>query len=268
MLSFGIMPHEDGSVYMQQDVDINKNHNTDFGFKKVKTELKTNLVKQLFKTVSAKYDLMNDCMSLGLHRIWKNTFIKKIALRQNMQILDLAGGTGDVAINLWKNKKYLNPAITVCDLTFDMLHEGRRKAHNQGILKINWHSGNAENLPYADNAFDIVTIAFGLRNVTDKSKALQEMARVLKPGGKLYCLEFSPVQSAISNIYDLYSFKILPWVGEKVADNREAYQYLVESIRNFPDANTLQEMFEANGLKHCVYEKLTAGIVAIHTGEK
>lgn len=257
------MPYEDNSVYMQGNA--NNNHHTDFGFKKVKAELKTGLVRDLFANVSSKYDLMNDCMSVGLHRIWKKDFIKHIALRPNMQVLDLAGGTGDIAIGLCANKKYLNPTITVCDLTFDMLQEGKRKANNKGFFTLNWHNGNAEQLPYLDNYFDIVTIAFGLRNVANKAKAMQEMARVLKPGGTLYCLEFSPVESALSHMYDLYSFKILPLIGKVVADNRDAYQYLAESIRTFPNADDLKNMFKNNGFKSCNFKKMSAGIVAIHT---
>lgn len=260
------MPYEDNSVYMQGNA--NNNHHTDFGFKKVKAELKTGLVRDLFANVSSKYDLMNDFMSVGLHRVWKKDFIKQIALRPNMKVLDLAGGTGDIALGLWEDKKYLSPTITVCDLTFDMLQEGKRKANNKGFFKLNWHNANAEVLPYPDNHFDIVTIAFGLRNVTNKPKAMQEMARVLKPGGKLYCLEFSPVESALSSLYDLYSFKILPWIGEVIASNRDAYQYLAESIRTFPNAEDLKHMLQNNGFKSCNFKKMSAGIVAIHTCSK
>ena len=237
---------------------------TDFGFKSVKSKLKTGLVSDLFSRVSNQYDVMNDVMSFGLHRCWKKSFIEKLALKPNMKILDVAGGTGDIAIRIAKDKAYLAPQVTVCDLTYDMVCQGKDKAVNAGVLGIRWHIGNAEKLPYADASFDRVTIAFGLRNVANKDAALNEMARVLKPGGTLSCLEFSPPEGALKPFYDLYSVKIIPWVGERIAKNREAYQYLVESIRQFPKPSILREMILNHGFSTCIYEKGTGGIVALH----
>ena len=237
---------------------------TDFGFKSVKSKLKTGLVSDLFSRVSNQYDVMNDVMSFGLHRCWKKSFIEKLALKPNMKILDVAGGTGDIAIRIAKNKAYLAPQVTVCDLTYDMVCQGKDKTANAGVLGIRWHIGNAEKLPYADASFDRVTIAFGLRNVTNKDAALNEMARVLKPGGTLSCLEFSPPEGVLKTFYDLYSFKIIPWVGERIAKDREAYQYLVESIRQFPEPSILREMILNQGFSTCTYEKWTGGIVTLH----
>ena len=237
---------------------------TDFGFKSVKSKLKTGLVSDLFSRVSNEYDVMNDVMSFGLHRCWKKSFIEKLALKPNMKILDVAGGTGDIAIRIAKDKAYLSPQVTVCDLTYEMVRQGKNKAINAGVLDIEWHIGNAEKLPYADASFDRVTIAFGLRNVTNKDAALNEMARVLKPGGTLGCLEFSPPEGALKPFYDLYSFKIIPWVGEQIAKDRDAYQYLVESIRQFPKPSILREMMLNRGFSICIYEKWAGGIVAMH----
>lgn len=236
----------------------------DFGFKTVKTKLKTGLVHGLFSRVSNQYDLMNDVMSLGLHRCWKKSFVDRLALKPNMQILDVAGGTGDIAIRIAQYKAYLSPSVTVCDLTYDMVHQGKDKAINAGILNIKWHIGNGEQLPYADASFDRVTIAFGLRNITNKDQALSEIARVLKPGGMLYCLEFSPPEGSLKPLYDAYSFRIIPWMGQLFAKDREAYQYLVESIRQFPKPEILSDMVLKQGFSDCVYEKWTVGIVALH----
>jgi demethylmenaquinone methyltransferase/2-methoxy-6-polyprenyl-1,4-benzoquinol methylase len=236
----------------------------DFGFKTVKTKLKTGLVHGLFSRVSNQYDLMNDVMSFGLHRCWKKSFVDRLALKPNMQILDVAGGTGDIAIRIAKDKAYLSPCVTVCDLTYDMVRQGKDKAINAGILNIKWHIGNGEQLPYADASFDRATIAFGLRNITNKDQALSEIARVLKPGGMLYCLEFSPPEGTLKPLYDAYSFRIIPWMGELFAKDREAYQYLVESIRQFPKAENLSDMVLKQGFTHCAYEKWTGGIVALH----
>ncbi len=239
-------------------------HYTDFGFKSVKAELKTGLVHKIFSNVSNKYDLMNDVMSLGLHRCWKKSFVDSLNLKPNMNILDLAGGTGDIALRIASTKQYLHPCVTLCDLTYDMVLKGRNKAINAGLLDINWHIGNAEHLPYKDAYFDRVTIAFGLRNVTDKIQALSEIARILKPGGILFCLEFIPPEGALKTLYDSYSFKIIPLIGEFVAKDRDSYQYLVESIRQFPKSETLQDMILSQGFSTCVYQKWTSGIVAMH----
>ncbi len=248
------------------------NDYTDFGFKTVKTKLKTSLVHEIFSNVSKNYDLMNDLMSLGLHRCWKRSFVEALDLRPNMTILDVAGGTGDIAIRINTDKTYLNPNITVCDLTYDMLQEGRKKAINQGQLNINWHTGNAEQLPYADSSFDRVTIAFGLRNITNKPLALAEMSRVLKPGGKWFCLEFSPPSGLINGplkpFYNAYSFHLIPWIGEHIAKDRDAYQYLIESIRKFPTQEVLQNTILENGFSTCSFEKWAGGIVSLHKATK
>lgn len=260
------MPQLYGSVHMEHNTD-NRDY-TDFGYKKVKTQLKTGMMHTLFSSVSPKYDLMNDVMSFGLHRCWKKSFVRELDLRSDMEILDVAGGTGDIALKIAKNKSYLNPQITVCDLTYDMLHEGKKKALNSGILNINWHTGNAEQLPYPDASFDRVTIAFGLRNVTNKSQAISEMSRVLKPGGKWFCLEFTPPSGLIKNVYDAYSFHIIPWIGERLAKDRDAYQYLVESIRQFPTPEDLKNNITHNGFSQCAFQKWTGGIVALHKAVK
>ena len=240
------------------------NDYTDFGFKTVKTKLKTGLVSELFSGVSKNYDLMNDLMSLGLHRCWKRSLVNALDLRPNGQILDVAGGTGDIGLRIAMDKAYLNPKVTVCDLTHAMLQQGRARAINAGQLDISWHNGNAEQLPYADASFDSVTIAFGLRNITNKPQALAEMARVLKPGGKWFCLEFSPPQGPLKPFYDMYSFHLIPWVGELLAKDRNAYQYLVESIRKFPTPDALQSMILQYGFATCTYQKWAGGIVSLH----
>lgn len=244
------------------------NDYSDFGFKIVKTKFKTGLVHELFSSVSKNYDLMNDVMSFGLHRCWKRSFVGALDLRPNMSILDVAGGTGDIALRIAADKAYLSPQITVCDLTYDMLCEGRKKALNAGQLNINWHTSNAEKLPYADASFDRVTIAFGLRNITNKPQALSEMSRVLKPGGKLFCLEFSPPQGFIKGAYDAYSFHLIPWIGEHLAKDRDAYQYLVESIRQFPTQEILKDTILENGFSSCTFEKWSSGIVSLHKAVK
>lgn len=236
----------------------------DFGFKNVKSSLKTGLISELFSRVSSQYDLMNDVMSFGLHRCWKRVFVNKLPLKPNMKILDLAGGTGDIAIRVALEKKYLNPSVVVCDLTYDMIKKGRSRAINSGIINIAWHGGNAEALPYQDKSFDLVTIAFGLRNITNKTKALSEIARVIKPGGRVFCLEFMPPEGFLKNAYDFYSFRLIPWFGEYIAHDREAYQYLVESIRQFPNPEILREMVLKQGFKNCTYEKWAGNIVALH----
>jgi len=261
MLSYDIMPQLYGPVYMQYK---DNSDYVDFGFKSVKTSLKTGLVNELFSKVSNQYDVMNDVMSLGLHRCWKKIFVDKLSLKPNMKILDLAGGTGDIAIRIASKKAYLNPSVTVCDLTYEMMKQGKRKAINRGIITINWHGGNAEKLTYKDKTFDVVTIAFGLRNITNKNQALKEIARILKPGGRLFCLEFMPPEGFLKAAYDFYSFNLIPWFGEHIAKDREAYQYLVESIRQFPEPDILKSMCLEQGFSKCAYEKWTGNIVALH----
>ncbi len=240
----------------------------DFGSRKVPAEEKATLVRNIFNAVSSRYDLMNDLMSVGLHRVWKNSFVEMLALRKGAHILDLAGGTGDIAFRLLKKRNDIR--VTVCDINENMLEEGRARAIDRNILRgIAWQCGDAESLPFADNHFDDCAVAFGIRNVTRKEKALAEIYRVLKPGGRFLCLEFSPVRhSMFSPLYDFYSFRVIPAVGEAVTGNREAYRYLVESIRRFPDRETFAAMLRKAGFVRVTTRSLSGGIVAIHSGWK
>jgi demethylmenaquinone methyltransferase/2-methoxy-6-polyprenyl-1,4-benzoquinol methylase len=242
---------------------------TQFGTKDVTPEEKTTLVRGVFDSVADNYDVMNDLMSGGLHRIWKDRLIRMIRPKPRMACLDVAGGTGDIAFRLRK-KGGPSCYITVFDLNQNMLSVGRDRAIDKGwINDFEWITGNAEKLPFPDNHFDLYTIAFGLRNVTHIDTALAEAARVLKPGGRFFCLEFSHVkQPALAKAYDLYSFTALPKMGQIIAKDADSYQYLAESIRKFPKQEHLvQRMIDA-GLKNCSFSNLSAGIVAIHSGTK
>jgi demethylmenaquinone methyltransferase/2-methoxy-6-polyprenyl-1,4-benzoquinol methylase len=239
-----------------------------FGDKQVEPEEKTELVNNVFHSVAYKYDLMNDLMSAGKHRLWKNRFVRDIRPNNNHKILDVAGGTGDIAFRILK--KAPSARITVYDYSQDMLTEGRKKAIDKGILdSITWSHGNAENLPFEDNSFDIYTISFGLRNVTKIDDALKEAYRVLKPGGKFYCLEFSHVQEPfLANAYDKFSFSFIPLLGQIVAKDRDSYQYLVESIRKFPDQNALLSRILSSGFEKATFSNLSFGVCAIHKAYK
>ena len=243
---------------------------TDFGFKTVLNSNKHKLVQELFDGVSSRYDLMNDLMSFGVHRLWKKEFVSALKMPHCANVLDLAGGTGDIALSILKRYHHLRPNITVCDLTPAMMEEGSKKAINQGITKnIEWVCANGEILPFHDNTFDCITISFGLRNTTNKNNVLKESLRCLKPSGIFYCLEFSkPTCDVFKSVYDAYSFSIIPKIGKWVASDEEAYQYLVESIRQFPDQETLKEMMQESGFKNASYQNLSNGIVAIHKGLK
>ncbi len=245
-----------------------------FGEKPVTPEEKTQGVIGVFDSVADQYDLMNDFMSLGIHRLWKDQFIRMIRPRATisgrpMDYLDVAGGTGDIAFKI-RNKIGEGANITLCDLNDHMLSVGRNRAIDKGWLDdFTWVTGNAEALPLPDNSIDIYTIAFGLRNVTHIDTALAEAHRVLRPGGKFFCLEFSHVQPALfSKAYDLYSYNIIPLLGEKVAKDRESYQYLVESIRKFPTQKNLLKRMQSTNFKRCRYTNMSAGIVAVHQGTK
>jgi demethylmenaquinone methyltransferase / 2-methoxy-6-polyprenyl-1,4-benzoquinol methylase len=239
---------------------------TDFGYRRVKAEEKARLVRQVFDSVSPRYDLMNDLMSGGVHRLWKAELIDRLAPRPGQVLLDVAGGTGDIA------QRFLARAgdaqAIVCDINESMLGQGRNRAIDAGRLAgISWVCGDAESLPVADGAVDAYTIAFGLRNVTDIAAALAEARRVLKPGGRFLCLEFSRVETPLlRQAYDLYSFTVLPLLGQVVAGDRSAYQYLVESIRQFPPQAELAQMMEAAGLEQVSFRNLTGGIAALHSG--
>lgn len=230
---------------------------------------KTDTIKTLFNSVAKSYDLMNDLMSLGLHRRWKQEFVRLIPKIPNMSLLDVAGGTGDVVARFLKDAKDLNPHITVLDLSPEMIQKGQDRMIDENIFyPITWGEGSATEIPFVDNTFDVCTISFGLRNVTDRRRALQEMYRVLKPRGTFLCLEFSKPEGDISSLYDLYSFSVIPFLGKMVAQNRQAYDYLVESIRKFPSQEELGEMMREVGFKNVVYSNLSKGIVAIHRGWK
>lgn len=240
-----------------------------FGEKQVSPEEKTGLVIDVFDSVAKKYDIMNDLMSGGLHRIWKDRLIRMIRPRPGQKFLDVAGGTGDIAFRIRK-KTGPNTAITVFDLNQHMLDVGRDRAVDHGWLNdFEWITGNAESLPFPDNSFDVYTIAFGLRNVTHIDTALKEAFRVLKPGGQFYCLEFSRVdQPLLSKAYDAWSFYAIPRIGKAITGDQESYQYLVESIRKFPSQRKLARRIEDAGFASSKYWNLSAGIVAIHKGIK
>ena len=239
---------------------------THFGFKNVPVDEKVDHVRGVFDSVATRYDIMNDLMSAGLHRLWKRHTIAQAGARPGHVVLDLAGGTGDLAI---KFATQVGPTghVVLADINAAMLEQGRQRLVDAGQAG-NWTIAqvDAEQLPFADAAFDRITIAFGLRNVTDKAAALQSMFRVLKPGGKLLILEFSKPGKALQPAYDLYSFKVLPLIGKVVARDEDSYQYLAESIRVHPDQDALLGMMQEAGFERCRYQNLAGGIVALHTG--
>lgn len=240
-----------------------------FGEEQVTASEKTRKVIGVFDSVASKYDIMNDLMSAGMHRLWKDHLIRKIRPRPNMHYLDVAGGTGDIAFRIRK-KAGKSARITLCDLNNEMLSVGRDRAIDKGMPDdFEWVTGNAEALPIPDNSVDVYTIAFGLRNVTHIDTGLAEAFRVLKPGGRFYCLEFSRVNEPfLRRLYDEYSYRLIPKIGEIVANDRDSYQYLVESIRKFPSQKDLQKRLETAGFSRCKFENLTFGIVCIHEGVK
>ena len=246
-----------------------QNKYTDFGFSRVKSKDKSNLVKKIFENVSDRYDLMNDFMSLGIHRVWKKSMLDWLAPRRGQSLIDVAGGTGDIAFNFIQRAK--NGAnATILDLTESMMIEGKKKTIDlPEESQINWVCGDAMRMPFSDSTFDVYTISFGIRNVTNISKTLSEAYRVLKPGGRLMILEFSSVNNdLISWIYDKYSFNIIPKLGEFVSNDRESYQYLVESIRKFPNQEKFSEMIIHEGFRKVKYRDLTFGIAALHSAWK
>ena len=246
-----------------------QNKYTDFGFSRVKSKDKSNLVKKLFENVSGRYDLMNDFMSLGIHRVWKESMLDWLAPRRGQSLIDVAGGTGDIAFNFIKRAKS-GANATILDLTESMMIEGKKKTTDlPEESQINWVCGDAMRMPFSDSTFDVYTISFGIRNVTNISKTLSEAYRVLKPGGRLMILEFSSVNNdLISWIYDKYSFNIIPKLGELVSNDRESYQYLVESIRKFPNQEKFSEMIINEGFKKVKHRDLTFGIAALHSAWK
>jgi demethylmenaquinone methyltransferase/2-methoxy-6-polyprenyl-1,4-benzoquinol methylase len=242
---------------------------THFGFRDVPLADKQKLVGQVFTSVARNYDLMNDLMSFGIHRLWKRHFVTVSGVRRGDRVLDLAGGTGDIAA-LLKPVVGEQGEVVVGDINAAMLGVGRDRLTDRGLVAgLRWAQMNAETLPFPDNSFDAVTIAFGLRNVTDKDKALADMHRILKPGGRALVLEFSKVQSPVlSKLYDVHSFKILPRLGKLFAGDADSYQYLAESIRKHPDQETLKGMMLKAGFGHVEVRNLTRGIVAIHRAYK
>ena len=246
-----------------------QNKYTDFGFSRVKSKDKSNLVKKIFDNVSGRYDLMNDFMSLGIHRVWKKSMLDWLAPRRGQSLIDVAGGTGDIAFNFIKRAK-TGANATILDLTESMMIEGKKKTIDlPEESQINWVCGDAMRMPFSDSTFDVYTISFGIRNVTNISKTLSEAYRVLKPGGRLMILEFSSVNNdLISWIYDKYSFNIIPKLGEFVSNDRESYQYLVESIRKFPNQEKFSEMIKNEGFRKVKYRDLTFGIAALHSAWK
>ena len=246
-----------------------KDETTHFGYQQVPKEEKVKKVAEVFHSVAAKYDLMNDLMSLGIHRLWKRYTIEMSGVRRGQRVLDIAGGTGDLTAQFSKLVGR-EGQVVLADINNSMLEVGRRRLVDRGIVgNVEYAQANAECLPFPDNYFDCITIAFGLRNVTDKDKALASMHRVLKPGGRLLVLEFSkPVVPGLSAVYDVYSFSLLPKMGELVAGDRDSYQYLAESIRMHPDQQTLKGMMENAGFINCDFHNLTGGIVALHRGFK
>ena len=244
---------------------MSEKRETHFGYRTVAEDEKAGLVRDVFDSVAGKYDLMNDLMSMGVHRLWKNAFIDWLKPRPSMKLLDVGGGTGDIAF------KYLERGgrdVTVCDINYEMLDVGRDRAIDRGHIKgLGWVNGDAETLPFPDASFDAFTIAFCIRNVTHIDKALEEARRVLKPGGHFLCLEFSRViLPVLDKAYDTYSFQVLPALGSLVAGDRESYQYLAESIRRFPDQQEFSYMIEDAGLDQVTHRNLSGGIAAIHSG--
>ncbi len=249
--------------------DKQQEKTTHFGYQQVGWNEKVDKVGEVFHSVANKYDLMNDLMSFGIHRVWKRFTIQMSGVRQNQSVLDIAGGTGDLA------KKFARLVgaqgqVVLADINSSMLAQGRDALINAGCLNnVNYVQANAECLPFAENSFDCITMAFGLRNVTDKQQALRSMYQVLKPGGRLLILEFSkPAVPGLQTIYDAYSFSVLPLMGKLVANDAESYRYLAESIRMHPDQETLKQMIAIAGFDKCDYYNLSGGIVALHRAYK
>lgn len=251
------------------DDPMSEKKTTDFGYERVAVEEKAGRVADVFHSVAARYDLMNDLMSGGVHRLWKRFTIELAAVRPGQKILDIAGGTGDLSYAFAK-KVGPDGLVVLADINESMLNVGRDRLTDRGMAgNLQYAQADAQYLPFPDNTFDCITIAFGLRNVTDKDLALQSMLRVLKPGGRLLVLEFSkPKNPLLEKAYDTYSFKLLPFMGKVVANDADSYRYLAESIRMHPDQETLKGMMEAVGFVNTEYHNMTGGVVALHKGIK
>lgn len=246
-----------------------KEDTTHFGYREVKTDDKAGLVGDVFDSVASRYDVMNDLMSAGVHRIWKRFTIELSGVRRDNRVLDIAGGTGDLAAKFGPLVGE-NGEVVLADINASMLRVGRDRLIDRGVPgNLHYVQADAQYLPFPDDHFDCITIAFGLRNVTDKDLAMRSMLRVLKPGGRLLVLEFSkPKNPLLSRAYDAYSFGVLPLMGRLVAGDNTSYQYLAESIRMHPDQETLKEMMEHAGFMRCDYHNMTGGVVAVHRGHK
>lgn len=251
------------------DSDTSTDDTTHFGYERIPTSQKQAKVGQVFSSVAQKYDMMNDLMSFGIHRLWKRFAISMSGVREGQAVLDIAGGTGDLAY-AFSREVGRTGRVVLSDINADMLEMGRQKLINRGVSNVDFVLANAEDLtPFADESFDLVTISFGLRNVTDKDKALGAMYRVLKKGGRLLVLEFSkPTIAPLSKAYDIYSFTALPLMGKIVANDADSYRYLAESIRMHPDQDTLKAMMARQGFIDCDYHNLTGGIACVHRGFK
>ena len=248
---------------MSTETDQTETH---FGFQTIPEDEKAGRVHGVFSSVAARYDLMNDLMSAGVHRLWKDAVIDWMAPRPGMRLLDVAGGTGDISFRFLKRLKGDGEAV-VCDMTQAMLDEGARRAEAQGIWGVDWVCGDAMKLPFPDRSFDAYTIAFGIRNVTRIEEALAEAYRVLRPGGRFLCLEFSQIPApGLQWVYDRYSFNIIPPMGQVITGDKDSYQYLVESIRRFPDQETFAEMIRQAGFGQVRYRNMSLGIAALHSG--
>ena len=248
---------------------MSEQNKTHFGYKEVDKDAKAGLVAGVFHSVASRYDLMNDLMSAGIHRLWKRFTIDLSGVRAGHSVLDIAGGTGDLAAK-FAEIVGAEGLVVLADINDSMLNVGRDKLIDKGVLEgLTFAQADAQYLPFADNSFDCITIAFGLRNVTDKSLALSSMLRVLKPGGRLLVLEFSkPTNPLLGKVYDAYSFNVLPRLGQLIAGDAESYQYLAESIRVHPDQETLKDVMSDSGFEQCEFFNMTGGIVALHRGLK
>ncbi len=248
---------------------MNQRKTTHFGFEQVPEDEKSSRVRAVFDSVASRYDLMNDLMSMGVHRLWKRQTLELSGVRRGQRVLDLAAGTGDLSAR-FSTLVGSEGEVVSSDINAAMLEQGRIRMADQGLIgNMKFVQANAEKLPFPDDHFDCVTIGFGLRNVTDKSTALAAMFRVLKPGGRLLVLEFShPTNPAFKSFYDLYSFNVLPKLGDLITGDADSYRYLVESIRMHPDQDTMKSMMEEVGFERCSYFNQTGGVVAIHRGYK
>ena len=246
----------------------NNSKQTSFGFRQVNEKDKADLVGDVFDSVAQNYDLMNDLMSFGMHRLWKKIAVETSGLREDFIVLDLAGGTGDM-VKLMRSKISNKGSIILSDINWSMLKEGRNRLIDEGVEDVQIAQIDAQYLPFKDNTFDLITIAFGLRNVTDKKAALESILSSLKPGGKLMILEFSrPTNEFFRELYDIFSFEVIPKIGEFVAQSEDSYRYLAESIRMHPTQEELKDLMESVGFSNCNFDDLTNGVVAIHSGKK